>query len=126
MNRIHALYSAKTFVFSAKTLVLMLPLAAVATGAMSGDARAQPAPPPPPGYVAPPPAPAQDAPPAPPDAYIATVQPEYYEGRPVYWYNGSWYYRGPGGAWGYYRTEPAFLRDRRGHWNEHARYHYHR
>ena len=115
MNRIQTMFS--------KTLVLALPLATLAIAA-SGPARAQYAPPPPPA-PAPPPPPA-DVPPPPPDAYIATVQPEYYEGRPVYWYNGNWYFHDGNGAWNYYRTEPAFLRDRRGHWNEHARYHYNR
>jgi hypothetical protein len=61
----------------------------------------------------------------PPPAYIATVQPEYYEGRPVYWYGGNWYYR-DGGRWTYYHGEPAYLRDRRAHWDEHRRYHYYR
>ena len=112
MNRIQTILT--------KSLVLGLPLAALAIAA-PGSAHAQYAPPPP----APPPPPA-DAPPPPPDAYIATVQPEYYEGRPVYWFNGNWFFRGPGGAWHYYHTEPAFLHDRRAHWNEHARYHYHR
>ena len=52
----------------------------------------------------------------PPAAYIATVQPEYFEGRPVYYYNNYWYYRDGYGRWGYYRYEPAFLRERRGYW----------
>jgi hypothetical protein len=101
-----------------KSLVLALPLAVLAvSGAPS--ASAQDGPPPPP-------APSQgDMPPPPPDAYVATVQPEYYEGHPVYWYNGNWFFRGPEG-WHYYHREPAYLHDRRGHWNEHARYHYHR
>jgi hypothetical protein len=115
MNRIQTMFS--------KTVLLALPFATLAIAA-SGLAHAQYAPPPPPA-PAPPPPPA-DVPPPPPDAYVATVQPEYYEGRPVYWYNGNWYFHDANGAWNYYRTEPAFLRDRRGHWNEHARYHYHR
>ncbi len=53
---------------------------------------------------------------APPDAYIATVQPEYYEGQPVYYYNNYWYYRDRWGNWGYYRTEPDYLRTRRVYW----------
>jgi hypothetical protein len=67
------------------------------------------------------------APPPPPPAYIATTQPEYFEGRPVYLYNGQWYYRDEHG-WNYYRNEPPYLRDRRAHWNEgyRGRYHYHR
>ena len=51
----------------------------------------------------------------PPAAFIATAAPEYYEGRPVYWYNNYWYYRDHG-RWGYYRAEPGWLRDRRAHW----------
>ena len=47
-------------------------------------------------------------------AYIATVPPVYYEGRPYYWYRDRWYYRGYGGGWGYYRSEPGFLRPYRG------------
>jgi len=54
---------------------------------------------------------------APPQAYIATTQPEYFEGRPVYWYNNNWYYRDHG-RWSYYRSEPGYLRERRGHWGE--------
>jgi hypothetical protein len=57
---------------------------------------------------------------APPAAYIATTQPEYFEGRPVYWYNNNWYYRDHG-RWSYYRSEPGYLRDRRAHWREHDR-----
>jgi hypothetical protein len=53
---------------------------------------------------------------APPAAYIATATPEYYEGRPVYYYNNSWYYRDHYGHWGYYRHEPAYLVERRSHW----------
>jgi hypothetical protein len=103
-----------------KSLVLALPLAVLAvSGAPS--ASAQDGPPPPPA-----PAPPADQPPPPPDAYVATVAPEYYEGHPVYLYNGNWYFRGPEGGWHYYHTEPAYLRDRRGHWNERARYHYNR
>jgi len=75
-------------------------------------------------YVAPPP------PPAP--AYVATTQPEYFEGRPVYFYNGNWYYQDEHG-WKYYRHEPPVLRERREQW-EHGdkdkdhdrRYHYRR
>ena len=51
----------------------------------------------------------------PPAAYIATAAPEYYEGRPVYWYNNYWYYRDHG-RWSYYRAEPGWLRERRSHW----------
>jgi hypothetical protein len=101
-----------------RALLLALPLATLAVAA-SVPAHAQDAPPPPP-------APPGDMPPPPPDAYIATVQPEYFEGRPVYLYNGNWYFHDAHGGWNYYRTEPAFLRDRRSHWNDHARYHYNR
>lgn len=52
---------------------------------------------------------------APPAAYIATSQPEYFGGRPVYWYNNSWYFRDHG-RWSYYRQEPVYLRNRRAHW----------
>jgi hypothetical protein len=73
---------------------------------------------------------------APPAAYIASAQPEYFEGRPVYWYNNSWYYRDHG-RWSYYRSEPGYLHERRAHWapaprrdyrggNWGGRYHYHR
>jgi hypothetical protein len=61
----------------------------------------------------------------PPPVFVATVQPEYYEGHPVYWYHNNWYYRDAHG-WRYYHTEPRYLHERRGHWDEHARYHYHR
>ena len=54
----------------------------------------------------------------PPAAYIATSQPEYFEGRPVYYYNNSWYYRDHG-RWSYYRAEPRYLQERRSHWVEH-------
>ena len=53
---------------------------------------------------------------APPAAYIATAAPEYYDGRPVYYYNDYWYYRIGPGRWGYYRTEPGYLRGRRERW----------
>ena len=46
-----------------------------------------------------------------------------YDGRPVYWYDGHWYYRrGPG--WAYYRDEPRPLvvyRDSP-EWHEHSRH----
>lgn len=57
---------------------------------------------------------------APSAAYIATSQPEYFEGRPVYWYNNNWYYRDHG-RWSYYRREPVYLRDRRAHWTPERR-----
>lgn len=52
---------------------------------------------------------------APPDAYVASVTPEYYENRPVYFYNNYWYYRDHG-RWLYYRHEPAYLHGRRAYW----------
>jgi hypothetical protein len=48
----------------------------------------------------------------PPAAYIATTEPYYLEGRPVYWYHDRWYYR-DGGGWRHYQREPAELRARR-------------
>jgi hypothetical protein len=53
----------------------------------------------------------------PPAAYIATAEPEYFESRPVYYYNNYWYYRDHG-HWRYYRNEPYYLRERRAHWGE--------
>ena len=49
----------------------------------------------------------------PPDAYIATYEPAYFEGRPVYYYGGYWYYR-DGRAWRHYAIEPGYLRGYRG------------
>jgi hypothetical protein len=127
-----------------RTLLALLPLGVAMGLGTARDAAAQyvapPAPPPPQGYVAPPPppppgqyvappappAPPYIAPPPPPDAYVATAQPEYYEGHSVYWYNGNWYYRDERGAWNYYHTEPAYLRDRRAHTPDHKRYQYNR
>ena len=48
----------------------------------------------------------------PPDAYVATTEPVYYEGRPLYWYGGRWYYR-EGGRWAHYTREPPALYQRR-------------
>lgn len=50
-------------------------------------------------------------------SYIATAQPEYYNGRPVYWYNGYWYYQDDHSQWSYYRTEPVYLHQRRAQWS---------
>ncbi len=61
---------------------------------------------------------------APPQAYIATVEPEYYEGRPVYFYNNSWYYRDRWGHWGYYHNEPEYLQRRRLYWAGRGYEHY--
>jgi hypothetical protein len=49
---------------------------------------------------------------APPDAYIATTEPVYFEGRATYWYGGQWYYR-DGGRWNHYGSEPSALYQRR-------------
>jgi hypothetical protein len=60
----------------------------------------------------------------PPAAYVATAAPVYFEGRPVYWYGGRWFYR-DGRAWRSYHEEPGWLRERREHehW-EPARHYY--
>ena len=50
--------------------------------------------------------------PAPPE--IETYPSIVYEGHPTYFYNNQWYYRGSGGAWNRYRTEPPELARRRG------------
>jgi hypothetical protein len=68
---------------------------------------------------------AQYAPPPPPAAYVATSQPEHFEGRPVYWYYGNWYYRDEHG-WNSFRNEPPYLRERRAGWANRPRYPYHR
>jgi hypothetical protein len=94
--------------FVSRALMVALPFGAALAASAPGDAQAQ--------YI---------APPAPPAAYIATVSPEYFEGRPVYFWNNQWYYRDAHG-WNFYRNEPGYLHDRRGHWNERVRYHYHR
>lgn len=41
-------------------------------------------------------------------ARIEEYPSTYYEGRPVYWYDGHWYYR-RGPRWAYYREEPRPL-----------------
>jgi hypothetical protein len=48
----------------------------------------------------------------PSDAFIATTEPFYYEGRATYWYGGRWYYRN-GAGWGHYGREPNALYQRR-------------
>jgi hypothetical protein len=48
----------------------------------------------------------------PPDAYIATAEPYYFDGRPSYWYGGHWYYRDRG-HWSHYDREPSALYQRR-------------
>ena len=58
-------------------------------------------------------APAQAQEGYPPETYIATSEPAYFEGRPVYYYGGYWYYR-DGHAWRHYASEPYYLRDYRG------------
>jgi hypothetical protein len=48
----------------------------------------------------------------PPDAYVATTEPVYFEGRPMYWYGNRWSYR-EGGRWNHYEREPPALYQRR-------------
>jgi hypothetical protein len=50
----------------------------------------------------------------PSDSFLVTGQPVYYEGHASYFYNGRWVYRDGGGRWNAYRSEPAFLAQRRG------------
>ncbi len=50
---------------------------------------------------------------APPPEVIATLAPVYFEGHAAYWYHDRWHYRDARGAWGYYRSEPTVLHDRR-------------
>jgi len=98
MNRTQAILS--------KALVLVLPIAVSAAVVAPGEARAQ-----------------EDS--APPAAYIATTTPEFFEGRPVYYWNNYWYYR-DGPRWNVYRDEPLTLRGLRANWSYRPRYHYHR
>ena len=49
---------------------------------------------------------------SPPAWFIATNQPEYYEGHASYWYGNRWHYR-EGRTWHTYREEPSVLRERR-------------
>ena len=48
----------------------------------------------------------------PSDAYVATTEPVYFDGRATYWYGGRWNYR-DGGRWNHYDREPAGLHQRR-------------
>jgi hypothetical protein len=97
MTRLHSfLKAAPVFAISA-ALSLSAPRAAEAQVVVGVDVRA-------PEVVIEPPA-----------AYIATAAPEYFEGRPVYYYNNYWYYRDRG-RWSFYRSEPIYLRERRAHW----------
>jgi hypothetical protein len=48
----------------------------------------------------------------PPAAYLATVEPFYYENHATYWYRNHWRYR-DGRGWHMYDTEPPFLASRR-------------
>jgi hypothetical protein len=50
----------------------------------------------------------------PSDGIVATEDPIYYEGQATYFYGGHWYYRGEGGRWNYYHSEPSYLRQYRG------------
>ena len=54
-------------------------------------------------------------PPFPPATYVATVEPVYYQGAPMYWYNNYWYWRDARAQWHYYQREPQFLHERRMH-----------
>ena len=54
-------------------------------------------------------------PPFPPATYVATVEPVYYQGAPMYWYNNYWYWRDAHAQWHYYQREPQFLHERRMH-----------
>ncbi len=48
----------------------------------------------------------------PSDAFVATEEPVYYDGMPVYFWGGLWYYRTLNG-WGYYPREPPYLQQYR-------------
>ena|ERR1700683_5416425 len=61
----------------------------------------------------------------PPAVYVATSRPEYYGGRPNYWYHSQWYYR-DGRSWNYYHSEPRYLHERRSNWGSRPSYRYHR
>ena len=62
---------------------------------------------------------------SPPAAFIATTLPEYFDGRPVYWWDGFWFYR-DGRRWNFYRDEPQPLSGLRSGWGHRTRYLYHR
>jgi len=47
-------------------------------------------------------------------AYLATVEPVYYEDHAAYWYMNRWRYR-DGHGWHSYDIEPQFLMNRRLH-----------
>jgi hypothetical protein len=51
---------------------------------------------------------------APPAAFLATVEPFYYDNRPVYWYANRWRYRDAQG-WHSYDAEPRLLQEHRAH-----------
>jgi hypothetical protein len=88
------------------TLLLTLPLAGSLAAVDPGEAAAQDSR-------------------SPPSAFIATTSPEYFDGRPVYWWDGSWFYR-DGNRWNFYHDEPPTLRGLRGEFGNRARYLYHR
>jgi hypothetical protein len=44
--------------------------------------------------------------------FIASEDPVYYDGQANYLYDGLWYYR-RGSSWGYYGSEPDYLRNYR-------------
>jgi uncharacterized membrane protein YgcG len=47
-------------------------------------------------------------------AFLATVEPVYYEGHAAYWYMNRWRYR-DGQGWHSYGAEPPYLMNRRFH-----------
>jgi hypothetical protein len=51
----------------------------------------------------------------PPPEFVATAQPEYYEGHAAYWYGNHWYWRDEHGGWNHYDQEPRELADHRAH-----------
>jgi hypothetical protein len=51
----------------------------------------------------------------PPPEFVATAQPEYYEGHAAYWYGNHWYWRDEHGGWNHYDNEPPGLAERRAH-----------
>ena len=89
-----------------RALLVTLPLAGSAAVLESGEASAQDSR-------------------SPPAAFIATTSPAYFDGRPVYWWDGFWFYRDDH-RWNFYRDEPLPLRVIRGDWGHRARYLYHR
>jgi hypothetical protein len=50
----------------------------------------------------------------PDDSFVATADPVYFDGQANYYYGDRWYYRGSGGRWSSYGSEPSYLRAYRG------------